>query len=470
MKLLRNIGVLLLAATIAQSAQPKIRGGAAKVDITPPVSDLGVPTYLNGEPVYLAGFDTNRPASSVHDPLYARACVLETGDTRVAIVSLDLVGFEHNDVLDARHLLAGEELGIDHLIVASTHNHNGPDVIGLWGYMNLAFPFFHLGINELYLEEVKLAIVESVRQAVSDLRDVRLRAGVAPTAHLDLIHDSRVPEIIDDWVTSVQAVGGGEVVFTLVNWANHPEALGSENTAITADFPKWVCDEIEERAGGTVVYVSGALGGLLSPNVPEPTFEAAEDLGRTVGQEVLASLAGQPFIPRAELSLAIDDEVDIFLFNPLFRILNYLSETPRHDRELFNCGPFGRFCLDIRTEIDVLTLSSDVAGTVLQMVTVPGELVPELGYDILHAMDGEVNLLIGLGNDELGYILPLNRYECSGLDPRDCWPTAVPDYRWPLNPFDSGEHYEETMSVGSEAGPVILGATYDLLNQAAREE
>ena len=192
MNLRSNLMVLMLVATCARAQAPFIRGGAAKVDITPPVTEQGVPTYMNGDPVYLAGFDTNRPASSVHDPLYARALVLETGETRVAIVSLDLVGFEYNDVLDARNLLP-KELEIDHMVVASTHNHSAPDVIGLWGFMNLKYPFFHLGINELYLEEVKLGIVESVSQAVSDLRDVRLRAAVAPTAELDLIHDSREP-------------------------------------------------------------------------------------------------------------------------------------------------------------------------------------------------------------------------------------------------------------------------------------
>ncbi len=462
--LLKTILALLLSASAAFAADPRIRAGAAKVDITPPVDAAGVPTHLDGTPVYMAGFDLNRPASAVHDPLYARALVLETGETRLAIVALDLVGFEYNDVLDARYLLPSE-LQIDHLIVSSTHNHNAPDPIGIWGYMNLKFPFFHLGTNSLYLEELKVAIIQAVREAVTDLQPVKLRTAVQPTADLDLIHDSRPPVIIDDWITALQGLDAeGMAVFTLVNWANHPESLGSENTALTADFPKWVCDEIEEWAGGTAVYTSGALGGLLAPNVPEHTFDAAEDLGRTVGRLILRALDEQTaLLPRGRLSIVKDDEVDIFLFNPLFRVLNFLSETTRHDRDLVNCGPAGRLCLDMRTEVDVVTLDAGPDNTVLQFVTVPGELVPELGYDILGAMAGQTNFIIGLGNDELGYILPLNQYECSESDPRDCWPTARPDYRWPLNPFDSGDHYEETMSVGSEAGPVILDALYELL-------
>lgn len=473
MNIAHAAALLMLGATTALAADPVIRGGTARVDISPPVNERGVPTHLDGGVVYLAGFDINRPASALHDPLYARSLVLETGDTRVAIVSLDLVGFEYNDVLDAR-LLLPDELGIDHLIVSSTHNHNGPDVIGIWGYLNLEFPFFHLGVNTLYLEEVKLGIVAAVELAVADLQRVKLKAAVQPTAELDLIHDSRDPVIIDDWISALQGVDDeGMAVFTLVNWANHPEALGRANTAITADFPKWVCDEIEELAGGGAIYTSGCLGGLLAPNVPENSFPAAENLGRKVGRRILQALAEQErVVPRAQLELLVDDQVDIFLFNPLFRVMNFLSETIRHDRQLVNCGPFGRLCLEMRTEVNLLSLDSEDAGPLLQIVTVPGELVPELGYDILGAMAGRMNFIIGLGNDELGYILPLNQYDCSGRDPRDCWPSARPDYRWPLNPFNAGDHYEETMSVGSQAAPVIMDAVYGLLevaNQEARD-
>ena|SRR5438132_1184753 len=43
--------------------------------------------------IYLAGFGNNRPARSKHDDLWARAIVLEYGELRVAIVSIDLIGY-----------------------------------------------------------------------------------------------------------------------------------------------------------------------------------------------------------------------------------------------------------------------------------------------------------------------------------------------------------------------------------------
>jgi hypothetical protein len=53
--------------------------------------------------------------------------------------------------------------------------------------------------------------------------------------------------------------------------------------------------------------------------------------------------------------------------------------------------------------------------------------------------------VIGLANDELGYILPKE------------------DFRFPLNPFNPGRHYEETMSVGSEIGPLVVEAIQSML-------
>ena len=72
------------------------------------------------------------------------------------------------------------------------------------------------------------------------------------------------------------------------------------------------------------------------------------------------------------------------------------------------------------------------------LLGVPGELLPKLGLAFKAEMreaGAGTGAVAGLTNDELGYILPQE------------------DYLYPDNPFDPGEHYEETMSIGPEAGP-----------------
>jgi hypothetical protein len=53
--------------------------------------------------------------------------------------------------------------------------------------------------------------------------------------------------------------------------------------------------------------------------------------------------------------------------------------------------------------------------------------------------------VIGLANDELGYILP------------------VEDFKYPWNPFRPGSHYEETNSIGREIAPQVMDGIRSLL-------
>jgi hypothetical protein len=75
----------------------------------------------------------------------------------------------------------------------------------------------------------------------------------------------------------------------------------------------------------------------------------------------------------------------------------------------------------------------------VELVTIPGELLPEVSFEILERMTGYPRLIVGLANDQLGYILP-------GYD------------------FRAGE-YEESMSVGPAAGPIVLRTALRLLER-----
>ena len=79
-----------LCASEAPADNDQIWSGAAVENITPP---LGIP---------MAGYYHAREASDVHDDLYARAIVLKSGDTEVAMVSLDLTGILRPFVEEAR--------------------------------------------------------------------------------------------------------------------------------------------------------------------------------------------------------------------------------------------------------------------------------------------------------------------------------------------------------------------------------
>src|SRR5262249_16344903 len=122
-----------------------LQAGFAEEDITPKVG--------GDKPVYMAGFGQNRKATAVHDPLLARAVVLKHGRAKLALVSIDLVGFFPPNVVRVREQLPG----FTYVLVSSTHNHKGPDTLGLWG----PNPFTS-GIDRDYLKSVEEKVVKAV--------------------------------------------------------------------------------------------------------------------------------------------------------------------------------------------------------------------------------------------------------------------------------------------------------------------
>src|SRR5262245_49885454 len=129
---------LLFAAPFATAAEP-LRVGFAEVDVTP---------ELGKQPVFLAGFGQNRKATKVHDPITARAVFLADpdGKTKVAMVSVDVVGLFLPTVERIRERLPG----FTYVLVSATHNHEGPDTLGLWGPSPL-----QSGVDPDYLKRVE---------------------------------------------------------------------------------------------------------------------------------------------------------------------------------------------------------------------------------------------------------------------------------------------------------------------------
>lgn len=205
-----------------------LRAGAAKAVITPDVKT---------SKVYMAGFDRNRVATGVHDDLYARCLALAAGQETVAMCSVDLIGLFYDDVLRIRDQVKARAPEVTHVIVASTHDHEGPDTMGLWG----PTPFVS-GIDEKYLDGVDERIAATAVEAVRSLQPAQLTLGRDDHPLLAQLHgDSRPPYVKDPYLFVMRLVNDqGKTIASLINWSDHPEVLGGKNTEITADYPYWL--------------------------------------------------------------------------------------------------------------------------------------------------------------------------------------------------------------------------------------
>ena len=162
------LGLAALCAAAPAAAGEGLRAGAAAVDVTPP---LGVEIVGNWD---------SPPAERVHDPLHARALVLENGGARLALVICDNVGIPR-EVFDAakRRIVADTPLEERQILCASTHTHTGPSARG--GADKVAYD---PDLNA-YQTAVADGIAAAVRQAVDQLEPAEIAwGGVQAPEHL----------------------------------------------------------------------------------------------------------------------------------------------------------------------------------------------------------------------------------------------------------------------------------------------
>jgi hypothetical protein len=468
--------------------------------------DVGYPGPDAGEgdddfqAVWMAGFGNGRAMQSVHDELWARAVVLEQGDTRLALVAVDLVGWFYDDVVTTREMLAQAGVDVDYLLVAATHQHEGPDTVGMWGRRLGA-----TGYQEDYAQLVRQATVDAVSRAVDGLETVsKLTLGsVDSSTYSDkgtynIVDDSRDPVVIDPHVRAAHLQGVNGTIATLINWGNHPEVLASENLSITSDFAHHLRQGVEQGVtwnsgetpglGGVAIYFQGAVGGLMTPlhttvvdpngdSWKEPTFEKAEALGKLVAEMALDAVAQGEELAAPRLSFAVTGvtfPIENIGFQAMFL-------TGVLDRNAHGYDPDRPLGLDnipqTNTEMALIRLGD------WSLLSVPGELFPEIaigGYDgsqvkapgvnfispdnqnppavdeapdgpyFIEAMDSKHAWILGLGNDELGYMIPPYDFELDDLSPYIGQPL--------------GDHYEETNSLGPETVPIVEEAAAHLMD------
>ena len=232
-----------------------------------------------------------RPRSTVR-----HLCGSHARNAKTALVSVDVVGLQLPTVAQVRTQLAD----FAYVLISSTHNHEGPDTIGLWGKTPL-----QRGVDDKYLDRVVRDIVTGVRRAEHQRVPVRVRYGTASDE--SLLGDSRQPQVKDGVlrVLCFEPVDGGALAGLLVQWNCHPEAMGPRNTLITADFPAATIARLNDKFHCPVAYFTGAVGGLMAP----PDGVIKDDQGQLLqeGDFEYARGTGKPWRswpskPRSRLS------------------------------------------------------------------------------------------------------------------------------------------------------------------------
>lgn len=382
------------------------RAGYAQAVITPALTP----------PVYLAGFGQNRVAQSIHDDLYVRTLVLAQENARLALVALDLIGLPRCACLDIEQR-CNERLPGTRMLIACTHTHHGPDTIGLWG-PDMDTP----GVNPDFVARLKDCIVQTVSEAFDQLEPVHVRH--ASTIVTGLAKNARDPMVKDEELACLQFCAEDRVVATWLIYPCHPEVLWEHNPHITADYAYTLHERIETVTNAPCLFMVGALGGMMTPDVQDHSFAEAAAMGAALASAALNALDKMPAVSVKSLTYE-RREFAVPLRSPLLEQAldgGLLPDTRTPQGEVV-------------TEANLIRLGD------VWLVTVPGELLPKLGLLVkekLRRAGAALAVVIGLVNDEIGYILPDE------------------EYVYPDNPFEPGAHYEETMSIASDVGSRLL--------------
>lgn len=456
----------------------------------------------NGEfdATWLAGFANGRPATGVHDDVEVRAIAFRYNETTVALAVFDCVGMfiNHLDAVRAEPSLRG--LDVDRIVLASTHDHEGVDTVGLWG-PRLAVS----GLNAAYMARIRERGATAIRRAVESLRPARMRVAQVLTVDpmtgstMAYVNDTRDPVLFDPTVTIAQFTEDADptrTIATWVNWSSHAEYVGSGNNEVSADYVHALRETVEQGAardslpglGGITVFQNGALGGQVGPNggvapigednlpIRQGGFPKAIAAGRNVAALALRALASGGV--EASVTAVRYRSAPIYCRarNTLYGVL-YNQRTV--ERELI--GYDTRRAVGVGNYPWVRSRVTYLQVGPVAMISAPGELHPELwiGTDPRYSW-GQATLTETVNRPDLSmgpqppYLRDLMlanpdvRYAFVGGLTEDFLGYIVPAYNYVLNPIvpylaeAEGEHYEETNSVGPEVERYLNGPMREL--------
>ena len=412
-----------------------ILAGSAIVDITPLIEDTWEDVDHDGvynrwkdkwydnnnngkfDAYWMAGYERSKPATSTFEPLNARAVILKKGGLSIGLVTIDTIGIFYEETVTSRLKLT-KELNLDHLIIAAIHCHSAPDTIGYWSPE---------GIDPTYITFIRRKIKEALFAAKANISPCQIK--VASVDVSDQMTDTRVPPYkVVPSLTGLELISenkaNGDIHSTLLTFAGcHPTLLGRNSNQFSSDwvgfFRKYMEQSSVEKEH--CIFFNGAEGGQVIPDAPEGHTPFHE---RVISAKKIASVMSQ------RLRDSLDKATPISSVDSILGIKARTIFIPIENKTLWlaiGIGYFGRgtfFPMKIRTETGILEIGP------LRAATIPGEMFPEqfaggevnpFGADFSSSpvevppmkqiIGGDFPVVIGLANDEAGYIVPYSQWD-----------------------------------------------------------
>ena len=272
-----------------------MKAGFARLDMTPPLG------------MNLAGYFHQRLADGITTPLYINAVALDDGETKAALITLDLEGMNRENNTVVRNHIA-ERTGIDAeaIFIACTHTHLGPE-IGDFTDDAKSSAYDKLFVKKiadtvvLALEdmersgEAKMFIADGKAEGISFVRLFKLKDGTFKThAKKDdpnVVGPAGTP---DETLQLVKIKREGAKDIAIAHFGTHPDVVGHKK--ICYDWPGYVREYLEktltDEADGKGIHaicLTGAQGDVnhVDPANPRGGLDHAKHMARVIAGNIL---------------------------------------------------------------------------------------------------------------------------------------------------------------------------------------
>lgn len=405
--------------------------GAAQRNISPPLG------------THMAGYYHVRPASAVHDDLYARAMVVDDGTTVIALVTCDLVSIREESVASAREqIAAATAIPGGNVLICCTHTHTGPITRGDRSASTFG------SMNEAYMAALERQIAAAVTEAWETRAPGTLRIGKSQETRIAFnrrfhMRDGSVktnpgknnPDVvgpvgpIDPDVYALLAESTqGDPIGVLVNYSLHADTTGGDR--ISADYSGWMEKHLRnmspELDDAVVLYANGFCGDINHVNVNDPDqlkgFAESERIGRTLAESVTQALSRLEPVKGEAVHAAQRIEA-LPAVIPTAEDIAWAQEAVA--AAPMGGGPGRDDLVKAHRDLALQELQKQHFDTEVQVLAVgnvamtalPGEMFVELGLSVKEHSPLEHNLLAELANGNLGYICTEAAYPQGAYEP-----------------------------------------------------